>query len=65
MITVNGKGLEWEEGMTVDAVLKRMKYTSHLILVKVDGEVVAQKEFGTAPVPDGATVEAIHLVGGG
>ena len=65
MITVNGKELEWEEGMTVDAVLKRMKYTSHLILVKVDGEVIPQKNFGTAPVPDGAVVEAIHLVGGG
>jgi thiamine biosynthesis protein ThiS len=42
-----------------------MKYTSHLILVKVNGEVVPQTNFAEAPVPDGAVVEAIHLIGGG
>ena len=65
MITVNGNELEGEDGLTVQGVLERMKYTSHLILVKIDGEVVPGKEFGTAEVPDGAEVEAIHLVGGG
>ena len=65
MITVNGNELEWEEGMTVALVLERMKYTSHLILVKVNGEVVPQTSFSEAAVPDGAVVEAIHLIGGG
>ena len=65
MIVVNGEDMEWEEGMTVAEVLKRRKYTSHLIIVKVDGEVVPGGEFETAPVPDGAKVEAIHLIGGG
>jgi len=65
MITVNGEEMEWEEGMTVSRVLELKGYTSHLILVKVNGAVVPQTEFGTAEVPDGAEVEALHLVGGG
>jgi len=65
MIVVNGKELEWEEGMTVRRMLEKMKYTSHLILVKVDDEIVPQDRFGEAIISDGAKVDAIHLVGGG
>jgi thiamine biosynthesis protein ThiS len=65
VITVNTREVEWDEGMTVTDVLKKMNYTSHLILVKVDGTVVPQREWDDTAVPDGANVEAIHLIGGG
>ena len=65
MITVNGRGVSWEEGMSVARVMEVMKYTSHLVFVKVNGKAVRKEDWETTPVPDGAVVEAIHLVGGG
>ena len=51
--------------MSVARVMEVMKYTSHLVFVKVNGKAVRKEDWETTPVPDGAVVEAIHLVGGG
>jgi thiamine biosynthesis protein ThiS len=65
MIEVNGRKLEWEEGMTVRTVLARMNYTFPLIIVHVNGETVDKKEWDSYPVPQGATVLALHQIAGG
>jgi len=65
VIAVNGRDFEWRKGLTVQAILDQLKYTSPRIVVKVNGEVVRQKDWKTFVVDDGDDLRAIHLIGGG
>jgi len=66
MIRVNGQyELAWQPGLTVQDVLDALKFSFRMIVVKINGKVVLRREFATTPVPDGAEVEAIHMISGG
>jgi sulfur carrier protein len=65
MITVNGDPLEWHGGMTVQDVLDARKFTFRMIGVWVNDEPVPKGDFANFVVPDGARVEAVHMVSGG
>ena len=66
MIRVNDRDeIEWEEGMTVSALLERFRYTFPHIIVKIDGQVIRREEYPTRAIPDGADVRVIHLIAGG
>lgn len=66
MIRVNGQyEVEHRDGMTVQDVLDALKFSFRMIVVKIDGRVILRKDFGTTEVPDGAEVQAIHLISGG
>ena len=62
---MNGRTVEWEEGMTVQRVLEVMKYTFRMLVVKVDGKLVKRDDYARTGVPEGADVKVIHLVAGG
>ena len=65
MIEVNGKQVEWEEGLTVEKLLAKMNYTFPKIVVRVNGKVVEKNDWPFHPVPDNAVVQAHHLIAGG
>lgn len=66
MIRVNNQyDLPWRPGMTVQDVLDALKFSFRMIVVKVNGQVVLRKDFATTPVPDGAEMQAIHMISGG
>lgn len=65
MIMVNGRRVEHVEGETVRALLERMRYVFPLVIVTIDGEIVPRDRYGSVRVPDGATVEVMHLTSGG
>ena len=66
MILVNNRDeIEWEEGLTVSALLERLRYTFTHIIVKIDGQVVLRDDYPTRLIPDGADVWVIHLIAGG
>jgi sulfur carrier protein len=66
MIRVNDRDeIEWEEGLTVSALLARFRYTFPHIIVKIDGEVIRREEYPTYAILDGADVRVIHLIAGG
>ena len=65
MIQVNGRDFEWRKGLTIQAVLEAHKYTAPRIVVKVNGQVVRQKDWDTFTVQDGDDVRVIHLIAGG
>lgn len=65
MIEINGNLIEWENNMTVEKLLKRMNYTFPKIVVRVNGKVIEKKEWASYIVPDGAVVQAHHLIAGG
>jgi thiamine biosynthesis protein ThiS len=66
MIRVNNQyDLEWRPGLTVQDLLDALKFSFRMIVVKINGKVVLRREFATTPVPDGAEVQAIHMISGG
>jgi len=66
MILVNNRDkIEWQEGLTVSALLERLRYTFAHIIVKIDGQVVPREDYPTHLIPDGADVWVIHLIAGG
>jgi sulfur carrier protein len=65
MVTVNGRSVEWEDGMTVSSLLEKCRYTFPLIIVRVNGDLVPRRQFDAHPVEDGDEVDAIHLISGG
>jgi sulfur carrier protein len=64
-ITVNGRELEHKEGESINRLLKRMRYTFPLVIVKLDGQIISREEFIKTKVHDGAKVDVIHLTSGG
>ncbi len=65
MILVNGKEVEYEEGMTVKRLLEKMNYTFPMIIVRVDGKLVNKEDWDTFEIPRGAKVQALHQIAGG
>ena len=66
MIRVNDQyDVAYDPGMTVQDLLDALKFSFRMIVVKVNGQVVLRKDFKTTEVPDGAEVQAIHLISGG
>jgi len=65
MITVNGKPSPWEEGLTVQKLLDRERYSFRMISVWINDSVVDKKDYETTLIPDGAKVQVIHNISGG
>ncbi len=66
MIRVNGQfDVAYRPGMTIQDVLDALKFSFRMIVVKIDGNVVLRKDFASTEVPDGAEMQAIHLISGG
>jgi len=65
MIRVNGDPLDWREGLTVQGILEARNYRFPLVIVTVNGQIVAKPDYGTTPVPEGAEVQVLHLISGG
>jgi sulfur carrier protein len=65
MITVNGEPMEWEEGMTVQDIIERKKYTFPLLAVWINEAPVPRDDFGSTTVPDESKVQVIHMISGG
>ncbi|KYO69174.1 sulfur carrier protein ThiS [Thermovenabulum gondwanense] len=65
MIWVNKEEMEFEEGMTVEDVLKKKKYTYRLITVIINGEVIPRDSYSVHKIKDGDKIDVIHIMSGG
>jgi sulfur carrier protein len=65
MIVVNGEKMDWKPGLTVAEILKIRNFIFRMLVVQVNGELVKRGTYAEAMVPDGATVEVIHMISGG
>ncbi len=65
MISVNGQPMPWRPGMTVAEILEIRNYIFRMLVIQVNGELVKRGTYDKAVVPDGATVEVIHMISGG
>jgi len=66
LIRVNDKfDVEWEEGITVAELLRRMSFSFPLVIVSVDGAFVPREEYASRSIPEDAQVKVVHLIAGG
>ena len=65
MMMVNDEPLDWHVGMTVREILRARNYRFPMLVIHVDGTLIAKQDYDTAAVPDGAVVKVIHLISGG
>lgn len=65
MIRVNNNDFPYNEGMTVDEILKKKRYMDHMIVVRINGNHVRPEDYKSRIVNDGDDVKVIHLFGGG
>jgi thiamine biosynthesis protein ThiS len=64
-ITVNGNTVEWEEGMTITSLLKKMNFTFRMLVIKVNGNLIKKDQYENTIIPQNADVAVIHLISGG
>jgi thiamine biosynthesis protein ThiS len=65
-LSVNGNEIQRSgDSATIQELLADMRYSFPLIVVRVNGAVVARDAYGSARVKDGDVVDAYHLVSGG
>ena len=62
---VNGKPVKWVENETVTMLLKRIKYSFPLVVVKINGNSVSKEDFNTTYISDQAQITIIDIVSGG
>ncbi len=65
MIEVNSKKIDWVENETVTQLLKRMKYTFPLVVVKINDKVILRSNFPETLIPDNSKIAVIHMISGG
>jgi len=65
MIEVNGRKVDWVVNETIDRLLRRMRYTFPLVVVKINDKVIPRKDFSETVVPDDSNIAVIHMISGG
>ncbi|MCT4564701.1 MAG: sulfur carrier protein ThiS [Maledivibacter sp.] len=65
MIQVNNRDFEWEEGLTVELLLKKKNYVFPKIIVKINGVIIKKEDWSTTIINDCDDVKAIHVFAGG
>lgn len=64
-IEVNTLKIDWEENETIKQLLKRMKYTFPLVVVKINKKVILRSDFSKVIVPNNSKIDVIHMICGG
>ena len=65
MLIVNGKEIEWLEGMTISDLFKIMDYDYALIVVSVNDQTIHKDSYQTFVVEDDSTIKMMHICHGG
>lgn len=65
MIEVNKREVEFVENETVDQLLKRMKYSFPLVIVKINDKIIPRKKYSEVKIPNNSKIAVIHMISGG
>ena len=64
-ITVNGKPMEVEPGLTIEGLLALLNVKREYTAVAVNREVTRKTDYGTVRLSEGDKVEIVRPMGGG
>ena len=65
LLTVNGEKREFEDGLTVDAFLRRLTLDPAKVAVERNAGIVSRSRFSATILQSGDQLEIVHFVGGG
>ena len=64
-ITVNKRTVDYVKDETVKDLLKRLKYTFPLVIVKINKDHVPRSKYSEVKIPENADIQVIHMISGG
>ncbi len=64
-VTVNGHTVEWEDQMTIQRLLEKIKFSHRLFIVKMNNRIIKKELYSTQIVPENAHLTILRLVAGG
>ncbi len=64
-VNVNGRAVEWENQMTIQKLLEKIKYSHRLFIIKMNNKVIKKEFYSTLLVPENAHLTIMRLVAGG
>lgn len=64
-LTVNGDPRQFDDGITVAALLALMQLEPARVAVERNHEVISRDQFATLELIDGDSLEIVQFVGGG
>ena len=64
-IIVNKRNVDYVKDETVKDLLKRLKFTFPLVIVKINGNHIPRSKYSDAKVPENADIQVIHMISGG
>ena len=64
-LTVNNNTVDFVENETVKELLKRLKYTFPLVIVKINGEHIRRDSYPSTIINDNSVIQIIHMISGG
>ena len=64
-ITVNGKPMQIEPGLTVDGLLTLLNVKREYTAVAINRDVMPKREYATVKLSEGDRVEIVRPMGGG
>jgi thiamine biosynthesis protein ThiS len=64
-IMVNGKITSFVQDETITDLLKRIKYTFPLIIVKINGTLIHKKDYDHTIISDESHIDIVHMISGG
>ena len=65
MLMINNSEHPFREGITIKTVMEEKGFVFHRIIVKLNGRVIEDADYGSTLLSDGDDVRAIHVFGGG
>jgi thiamine biosynthesis protein ThiS len=65
VITLDGKQIPWQRGMTVSHLLQEMADAHQYAVVRVNDKYVSRPSFDTCVIPDNAEIYLIPMIAGG
>ncbi len=65
LITVNGKEMDVEPGMSVDGLLALLNIKREYTAVAVNREITPKSEYGSVKLSEGDKLEIVRPMGGG
>lgn len=65
MLTVNGKQVDWSDGITATDLLKIMGYDYSLIVVSINDQTIHKDDYNTIKIEDNSIVNIMHICHGG
>lgn len=65
MIQLNNRPEGYEEGMTVQSLIKKKRFTHPMLIVRINGQYIEEELYAETPINDGDDVKIIHPIAGG